>query len=54
MKHFILNDLYVITDDGGKNLLTIKLDNKLSGNQVTIETDKEVYSGPIDLISFSK
>lgn len=54
MKHCILNDLYVITDDSGKTLLTIKLDNKVSGNQVIIETNKEVYNGPVDLISFFK
>lgn len=54
MKHCILDDTYMITDDTGKNLLTIKLNNEFSGNQITIETNKEVYSGPIDLISFSK
>ena len=54
MKHFILNDLYIITDDVGNNLLTIKIDNDLPGNQISIETNKEVYNGPIDLLSFSK
>lgn len=54
MKHFILGDLYIIIDETGKNILTIKLNNELPNNQIIIETNKEVYSGPIDLINFSK
>lgn len=52
MKHSLENDVYVIEDDNGKPLMTIRLTDE-PGNQVIIETDKEVYSGPISLLNLS-
>lgn len=52
MKHFIEDNVYYIVDDN-KIILSITLE-KMPGNQITIKTNKEVYSGPIDLISFKE
>ena len=36
----------------GDEILKLTLDRTL--NQITIETEKEVYSGPVDLIRFKE
>lgn len=43
---------YSIFDDDANELLSIDL-TKEPGNQIIIKTEKEIYSGPIELLSFS-
>lgn len=51
IKHYIdENDIYKIYIDNNVKL-QIKLDKEL--NQIQIITDKEVWSGPIELLSLS-
>ena len=51
MKHAITGNVYYIYNEEGHVLFSIKLTDE-PGNQIVIYTDKEVYAGPIDLISF--
>ena len=51
MTHKIENNTYYIFDDNGAALLKIDLTEK-PNNQVVISTNKEVYAGPIDFITF--
>lgn len=51
MKHAISENVYYIYNDDGHILFSIKITD-LPGNQIVIYTDKEVYAGPIELISF--
>ena len=51
MNHFIENNNYYITDEDGQVIFSIKLTDK-PGDQIIIETAKEVYAGPISFISF--
>lgn len=52
MKQEIRENSYYLLDEDGKVLLKITPSN-MPGNQVIIETDQEVYAGPIKFISFS-
>ena len=54
MKHIIKDDIYYLYNDTGDELMTIKLDNSISGDQVVITTPYEVYAGPVKFIRFSK
>ena len=49
IRHEIKDDVYQISIDG-KIVFTIHLDKQL--DQVVINTGKEVYAGPVDLIAF--
>lgn len=51
MKHAISENVYYIYNDDGHVLFSVKITD-LPGNQIVIYTDKEVYAGPIELISF--
>ena len=52
MKQEIKEGIYYLTDDKGNLLLKIT-PSEIPGNQVIIETQKEVYSGPISLLNLS-
>ena len=52
MKQEIRENSYYLLDEDGKVLLKITPSN-MPGNQVIIETDQEVYAGPIKFISFN-
>lgn len=52
MKHYIEDNIYYICGSNGERLFKLTLTD-IPGDQVIIETQKEVYSGPINLISFS-
>ena len=51
MKQEIRENCYYLLDEDGKVLLKIT-SSDLPGNQVIIETEQEVYAGPVNLISF--
>ena len=51
MKQEIIENSYYLTDEEGRLLLKIT-PTDLPGNQIIIQTDKEVYSGPVKFISF--
>lgn len=53
MYQIIKDDIYYLYNDTGDELMTIKLDNSISGDQVVITTPYEVYAGPVRFISFS-
>ena len=53
MKHKITDNIYYIYNDEGYVLFSLKLTDE-PGNQVVIYTNKEVYAGPINLISFKE
>ena len=48
----IKDNIYYLKDNKGNILLKIT-PSEIPGNQVIIETDKEVYSGPISLLNLS-
>ena len=52
MEHKIVDNFYYIYDDNGVVLFSIELTNE-PNNQIIISTENEVYSGPIDFLSFS-
>ena len=54
MKHFILNDNYIIVDDSNKTLLSIDLVNELPNNQIILKLPKEVYAGPIEFLAIKE
>ena len=51
MRQEIKDGVYYLTTDDGKVLLKIR-PTDLPGHQVEIETEKEVYAGPVSLIAF--
>ena len=53
MKQEIRENSYYLLDEDGKVLLKI-IPTDVPGNQVIIETEQEVYAGPIKFISFSR
>ena len=53
MKQEIRENIYYLLDEDGKVLLKIT-PTDMPGNQVIIETEKEVYAGPIKFISFNE
>ena len=53
MKQEIRENSYYLLDEDGKVLLKITLTD-MPGNQVIIETEREVYAGPIKFISFNE
>ena len=52
MEHYIKDNIYYIVD-GDKELLRVELVTDITGNQVIIATENEIYAGPIALLSFS-
>lgn len=50
LEHEICDNTYNLYEDG-KLALSIKLDPEFDG--ISIETEKEVFNGPINLLSFS-
>lgn len=53
MKQEIKDNSYYLLDEDGKVLLKLT-PSDLPGNQVVIETDTEVYAGPIKFLNLSK
>ena len=53
MSHEIKDNIYYIYGSNDAVLLTIKLANTCAEDQLIIETAKEVFVGPISLLSFS-
>ena len=53
MKQEIRENIYYLLDEDGKVLLKIT-PTDMPGNQIIIETEKEVYAGPIKFISFNE
>ena len=53
MKQEIRENSYNLLDEDGKVLLKIT-PTDIPGNQVIIETEREVYAGPIKFISFNE
>ena len=51
MEHKIVGNDYYICDADGIVIFSISLTD-LPNNQIIIKTPKEVYAGPIDLVSF--
>ena len=53
MSHEIIDNLYFIYDVEGNVIFQVELTAE-PNNQIVIRTNKEVYAGPIDFISFSE
>ena len=53
MSHEIIDNIYFIYDAKGNVIFQVELTNK-PNNQIVIRTNKEVYAGPIDFISFNE
>ena len=53
MKQEIRENIYYLLDEDGKVLLKIT-PTDMPGNQVIIETEREVYAGPVKFISFNE
>ena len=53
MKQEIRENSYYLLDEDGKVLLKIT-PTDMPGSQVIIETEREVYAGPIKFISFNE
>ena len=55
MKQEIRDNSYYLTDEDGKVLLKLTPADPVEfpGNQVVIETENEVFAGPIKFITFS-
>ena len=52
MKQETSESIYYLLDEEGNVLLKITT-TAMPGNQIIIETEREVYAGPIKFISFS-
>ena len=52
MYHVIKDDIYYLYNNNGIELMRIEL-TELPGDQLVITVKDEVYSGPVNLISFS-
>ena len=53
MKQEIRENSYYLLDDDGNVLLKLT-PTDMPGNQVIIETEREVYAGPVKFISFNE
>ena len=53
MKHEIKDNSYYLIDEDGKVLLKLTTTD-LPGNQIVIETEDEVFAGPIKFLNLSK
>ena len=52
MRHYIEDNYYYIVDEDNQELLKIRLMPEVDGHQVVIETENEIFAGPVELISF--
>ena len=52
MKQEIKDNSYYLTDEDGKVLLKLT-PSDLPGNQVVIETETEVFAGPVKFLKFT-
>ena len=52
MKQEIKDNVYYLIDEKGKVLLKLTPCD-IAGNQVVIETDTQVFAGPIELLNIS-
>lgn len=53
MSHEIIDNMYFIYDEEGTVIFSVELTVE-PNNQIVIRTNKEVYAGPIDFISFNE
>ena len=53
MKQEIRENSYYLLDEDGNVLLKVT-PTDMPGNQIIIETEREVYAGPVSLISFDQ
>lgn len=53
MKGYLKGSVYYIEDDSGNVIFSVSPDNTVDGNQIIIETKKERFAGPVDLLSFA-
>lgn len=53
MTHKIIDNTYFIYGNNGNVIFSVELTEE-PNNQIVIKTNKEVYAGPIDFISFSE
>ena len=53
MKQEVRENIYYLLDEDGNVLLKIT-PTDMPGNQIIIETEQEVYAGPVSLISFDQ
>ena len=53
MTHEIKDNIYYLYDVDGKQVLKIQLYEDISSNQIVIETNKEVYAGPVELLNIA-
>jgi hypothetical protein len=53
MSHEIIDNIYFIYDVEGNVIFQVELTAE-PNNQIVIRTNKEVYAGPIDFISFNE
>ena len=53
MYHLIKDEVYYLYSDDGLELMSIRLTD-MPGDQLVITTASEVYSGPVQLVSFSE
>lgn len=53
MTHKIIDNTYFIYDSEDKVIFSVELTEE-PNNQIVIKTNKEVYAGPIDFISFNE
>jgi hypothetical protein len=49
MKQYIKDEVYYLVDDQGKVLLKLT-PTSLPNNQIELETEKSVFSGPIEFM----
>ena len=54
MKHCIQDNIYTIVDDEGNLIFQLTLNLILPNNQVVIETNDEVYAGPLQFLHFKE
>ena len=52
MRHFIQDNTYVIVDEKEDIIFQLTLEPDFPNNQVTIRTNNEVYSGPLNFLHF--
>ena len=54
MNHYIQDNIYTIVSDDGDPIFQLALNLNLPNNQVVIETNNEVYAGPLQFLHFKE
>ena len=54
MRHFIVDNTYVIVDEKENIIFQLTLEHDFPNNQVTIRTNNEVYAGPLNFLHFKE